>query len=151
MTQVSKYSIFIKGAFLSLVWITTLAYAAQEEAEDDEYFWGVSMNLSQKKCVPCTVGVPPLKGEELQRFFHQLDGTWKLIEEHHLEKEYTFKNFKEALHFVNRIGQLAEVEGHHPDIFLSWGKVKLLYWTHKIDGLSESDFIMAAKSDLCLR
>lgn len=109
------------------------------------------MNLSQKKCVACTAGTPPLKGESLLNYFHQLGEGWKLIEERQLEKEYTFKDFKEALHFVNCVGKLAEEEGHHPDIFLAWGKVKLIYWTHKIKGLSESDFIMAAKSDACYR
>lgn len=69
----------------------------------------------------------------------------EIIEEHHLEHEYKFKNFKEALEFTNKVGALAEQQGHHPDIFLAWGKVKITLFTHKIDGLSESDFIMAAK------
>lgn len=107
--------------------------------------------LSKKKCIPCKAGTPPLKGSELKRFMGELGNGWKLIEEHHLEKEYTFKNFKEALDFVNKVGKIAEEEGHHPDIFLSWGKVKVIFWTHKINGLSESDFVMAAKSDLLLK
>lgn len=107
--------------------------------------------LSKKKCIPCKAGTPPIKGNELKRFMGELGNGWKLVEEHHLEKEYTFKNFKEALDFVNKVGKIAEEEGHHPDIFLSWGKVKLMFWTHKINGLSESDFIMAAKSDILLK
>lgn len=107
--------------------------------------------LSKQKCIPCKAGTPPLKGNELKRFMGDLEKGWKLLDEHHLEKEYIFKNFKEALDFVNKVGKIAEEEGHHPDIFLSWGKVKLIFFTHKINGLSESDFVMAAKSDLLLK
>ncbi|MBF0352978.1 MAG: 4a-hydroxytetrahydrobiopterin dehydratase [SAR324 cluster bacterium] len=105
--------------------------------------------LSQKQCVPCQGGVLPLQGTELQQLLGQLDSQWQLVEEHHLEKEYRFPDFKSALDFTNKIGALAESEGHHPDIHLAWGRVKLVYWTHKIEGLTESDFIMAAKSDMC--
>lgn len=104
-------------------------------------------NLSEKHCIPCKGGVPPLKGEELQVLYRQLANGWKIVDEHHLEKEYVFKNFRDGLAFVNRIGEIAEQEGHHPDLALSWGKVKITTWTHKIDGLSESDFILAAKCD----
>ncbi len=106
-------------------------------------------DLTKKKCIPCTAGTPPLKGTALQSFAKLLEG-WKVVEEHHLEKEYSFKNFKQALEFTNKIGAIAEEEGHHPDITLSWGKVKVVLWTHKINGLSESDFIMAAKCDAAL-
>lgn len=102
-------------------------------------------DLTEKKCVPCVSGATPLKGEMLKPLYLQLGEGWTIVEEHHLEKEYTFKNFKEALAFTNVIGKVAEEEGHHPDIMLTWGKVKLQIWTHKIDGLSESDFILAAK------
>ena len=88
-----------------------------------------------------------MRGESLHALLQQLQGGWKIIDEHHLEKEYTFKNFQEALAFTNKVGAIAEQEGHHPDIHLSWGKVVLLLWTHKIDGLTESDFILAAKCD----
>lgn len=103
--------------------------------------------LAQKKCVPCRGGMPPLKGAELQAIGEKLGGGWKVIHEHHLEKEFTFKNFREALAFTNQVGALAEQEGHHPDIYLAWGKVGVKIWTHKIDGLTESDFILAAKID----
>ena len=105
------------------------------------------MDLSKKKCIPCSKSTPPLKGEELKSFLAQLGPGWKIIDEHHLEKEYPFKNFLQALDFTNKVGALAEQEGHHPDIYLTWGLVKILLWTHKINGLSENDFIMASKCD----
>ena len=108
---------------------------------------GSNGKLSKKTCVPCKRGALPLKGEELARLYQQLDKGWEVVGEHHLEKEYLYRDFKEALSFTNKIGELAEREGHHPDIHLSYGKVKILLWTHKIDGLSESDFILAAKCD----
>jgi len=103
--------------------------------------------LKQKQCVPCKGGIPPLKGEALVQLQRELKGDWNLIKEHHIQKEFTFGNFREALSFTNRVGELAESEGHHPDIHLAWGKVGIEIWTHKIDGLSESDFILAAKID----
>ena len=104
-------------------------------------------DLAKKTCIPCKGGVPPLKGEKLDDLLEKLKNDWKINKEHHLEKEYSFKNFKEALDFTIKVGELAENQGHHPDIFLAWGKVKLTIWTHKIDGLTESDFIFAAKAD----
>ena len=103
--------------------------------------------LSQKSCTPCRGGIPPLKGEALTQLHHQLAKGWEIIGEHHLEKEYLFKNFVDALAFTNKLGEIAEQEGHHPDISLSYGKVKIQLWTHKINGLTESDFILAAKFD----
>jgi len=103
--------------------------------------------LSEKECVPCKGGVPSLKGGELTALLGKLGGGWKAVDEHHLEKEYKFKNFREALDYTNKVGELAEAQGHHPDILLMWGKVRLTIWTHKIDGLTESDFIFAAKAD----
>lgn len=103
--------------------------------------------LAEKKCVPCQGGVPPLRGEKLLGMQKELGGNWKVIDNHHLEKEFSFKNFREALAFTNKVGELAEKENHHPDIYLAWGKVRITLWTHKIDGLSESDFIFAAKTD----
>ena len=107
--------------------------------------------LAQKECVPCKGGVPPLRGEELKTLAGKLEGGWRVVDEHHLEKEYKFGNFREALDFTNRVGELAERQNHHPDIYLAWGKVRLTIWTHKIDGLTESDFVFAAKADRCLR
>jgi 4a-hydroxytetrahydrobiopterin dehydratase len=103
--------------------------------------------LAEKQCVPCKGGVPPLKGEELARLARELNGGWKVVDERQLEKEFKFKDFREALAFTNKLGEVAEREQHHPDIYLAWGKVKLTVWTHKINGLSESDFILAAKAD----
>lgn len=103
--------------------------------------------LSDKKCIPCTKKTPPLKGEKLVELHKQLKSGWKIVEEHHLEKNYPFPDFKEALKFTIKVGALAEEEGHHPDVLLTYGNVKITLWTHKIDGLSESDFILAAKCD----
>jgi 4a-hydroxytetrahydrobiopterin dehydratase len=103
--------------------------------------------LARKHCKPCEGGVPPLKGEALKSLYGELQDGWTVVDEHHLEKEYRFKDFREALDFVNRLGEVAEQEGHHPDIFLAWGKVKVTLWTHSVGGLSENDFILAAKVD----
>ena len=104
-------------------------------------------DLSKKQCVPCRGGVPPLKGHELDALFEQLDGGWSVVDEHHLQKEYRFDDFRQALDFTNLVGEMAEEQDHHPDIFLAWGRVKVTIWTHKIDGLTESDFVFAAKTD----
>ena len=104
-------------------------------------------DLAKKTCIPCRGGVPPLKGTQLADLQEKLKNDWKIINEHHLEKEYSFINFKEALEFTIKVGELAENQDHHPDIFLIWGKVKVTIWTHKIDGLTESDFVFAAKTD----
>ena len=103
--------------------------------------------LAQKECVPCKGGVPPLTPAENDRLLAELGGGWRVVDNHHLEKEYRFPDFREALAFTNRVGELAEAEGHHPDIYLAWGKVRVTIWTHKIDGLTESDFVLAAKID----
>ena len=105
--------------------------------------------LSKRKCVPCQGGVPPLKGAALQQIAAQLGGGWKIADEHHLEREYRFAGFREALDFTNRLGEIAEMEGHHPEILLSWGRVLVTIFTHKVDGLTESDFILAAKCEQC--
>lgn len=105
--------------------------------------------LADRQCVPCRGGVPPLTGEQISPLLDQLDG-WDAIEQHHLEKSYRFKNYSEALAFVNRLSEVAEKEGHHPDICFGWGHVQVEIWTHKIDGLTESDFILAAKIDQVL-
>lgn len=104
-------------------------------------------NLLSKKCIPCSIGADPLTPDEIQEYFKSLDKGWEVKENRHIEKLYKFKNFREALDFTNKVGELAEEEGHHPDIYLSWGKVNIKLWTHKIKGLHENDFIMAAKID----
>jgi 4a-hydroxytetrahydrobiopterin dehydratase len=107
---------------------------------------GAMAELSERQCVPCRGGVPPLKGEEIENLLRQLEG-WQVVNEHHLQKTYRFKDFRESLQFVDRVGALAEEQGHHPDICFGWGKADVTIWTHKIDGLTESDFVLAAKVD----
>jgi len=102
--------------------------------------------LASRQCVPCRGGVPPLKGQELTNLLTKVDG-WEVIDEHHLSKSFRFADFREAQEFVNRVGKLAEEQGHHPDICFGWGRAEITIWTHKIDGLTESDFILAAKID----
>jgi 4a-hydroxytetrahydrobiopterin dehydratase len=101
-------------------------------------------DLASKHCVPCRGGVAALKGKELQDLARQVPG-WKVVNEHHLAREYAFPDLKTALEFVNRVGEVAEQEGHHPNIAFTWGKVEITVYTHKVDGLTESDFILAAK------
>ena len=103
--------------------------------------------LTNRVCVPCQGDIPPLKGKKLKLLQNQLGNRWNVIDEHHLEKEWKFDDFQTALDFTNRIGSLAEEQGHHPDIYLAWGKVGIKMWTHKIGGLTDSDFILAAKID----
>jgi len=102
--------------------------------------------LAERQCVPCRGGVPPMKGDEITEMSSQLPD-WQVVNEHHLQRNYRFKDFKETLDFVNRVGELAEEQGHHPDICFGWGKADITIWTHKIDGLTESDFVLAAKID----
>jgi len=103
-------------------------------------------DLAQKKCVPCRGGVPALTAEEILPLQNQVPD-WEVVGDHHLKRAFSFPDFKKALDFLNRIGEIAEKEDHHPDLFLAWGKVGVEVWTHKIDGLTESDFILAAKID----
>ena len=102
--------------------------------------------LADNACVPCRGGVPPLKGAELEELIRQVPD-WEVVDEHHLRREFRFGNFREALEFVNRVGELAEEQAHHPDIEFGWGRAAVTIFTHKIDGLTESDFILAAKVD----
>ena len=102
--------------------------------------------LATKSCEPCRGGVPPLQGQELERLQREVPG-WKIVESHHLYRLFHFPDFKTALEFVNRVGEIAEEQGHHPAIHFTWGKVEITIWTHKIDGLVEADFILAAKID----
>jgi 4a-hydroxytetrahydrobiopterin dehydratase len=103
--------------------------------------------LATRDCVPCRGGVPPLKGEAITKLKSELDG-WEVVAEHHLRKKYKFNDFKDTQEFVNRVGELAEAQWHHPDICFGWGRAEVTVWTHKIDGLTESDFILAAKIDM---
>lgn len=105
--------------------------------------------LAERQCVPCRGGVPPMKSEQINEMSSQLPD-WQVVGEHHLQREYRFKDFRESLDFVNRVGELAEEQGHHPDICFGWGKADITIWTHKIDGLTESDFVLAAKIDKLL-
>ena len=109
----------------------------------------MTQQLAEKTCVPCRGGIPPLKGKELEQVHKQLTewAHWKVVNEHHIVRTFTFLDFRKALDFVNKVGAVAEEQGHHPDILLTWGKAEITIWTHKIDGLTESDFIMAAKID----
>jgi len=104
------------------------------------------MGLAEKTCVPCRGGVPPLNAEQIRPLAAEVSN-WKVVNNHHIEREFKFPDFKTALDFTNKVGGIAEEQGHHPDIYLAWGKVGVKVWTHKIDGLTESDFIMAAKID----
>ena len=106
--------------------------------------------LARKTCVPCRGGVPPLEGPELAALAMQVP-EWRVVNNHHINRTFAFPDFKAALAFVNRVGVIAEQEGHHPDIFLTWGKAEITSYTHKIDGLTESDFILAAKIDTVSR
>ena len=103
-------------------------------------------NLADRHCVPCRSAVPPLKGDQLAPYAEQLPD-WKIIDEHHITKTFRFPDFKAGLDFVNHVGAVAEEEGHHPDLGLEWGKVEVRIYTHKISGLTESDFVLAAKID----
>jgi 4a-hydroxytetrahydrobiopterin dehydratase len=107
-------------------------------------------DLADKTCVPCRGGVPPLSASEVARLLERIDG-WDAPRNHHLTRTWRFPDFAGALAFVNRIGALAEEQGHHPDVWLARGKVRVDLWTHKIDGLTESDFILAAKIDRAAR
>jgi 4a-hydroxytetrahydrobiopterin dehydratase len=102
--------------------------------------------LASKTCVPCRGGVPALKGAALEALRKQVP-QWNVVNEHHVTHLFAFPDFVQALAFVNKVGALAEEQGHHPDILLTWGKAEIKLWTHKVDGLTESDFIMAAKID----
>jgi 4a-hydroxytetrahydrobiopterin dehydratase len=107
--------------------------------------------LALRQCMPCKGGVPPLRSDALKDYQQQLGGGWIIVEDHHLQKDFRFPDFRSALEFVNRVGELADEVNHHPDIRLSWGKVGITLWTHKIGGLSETDFVFAAKVDMLPR
>jgi 4a-hydroxytetrahydrobiopterin dehydratase len=103
--------------------------------------------LAKRRCIPCEGGIPKLDEDGANQLLRQLNGNWSVVEGHHLQRDYHFEDFVTALAFVNQVGALAEENGHHPDLFLAWGKVGVTIWTHAVDGLTESDFILAAKID----
>ncbi|MEP6888170.1 MAG: 4a-hydroxytetrahydrobiopterin dehydratase [Nitrospirales bacterium] len=105
------------------------------------------MGLADNACIPCRGGVPPVESARAQELLTQLAGGWQMNKDGHLERLYTFADFARALDFANKVGAVAEAEGHHPDLYLAWGKCKVEIWTHKISGLTESDFYLAAKAD----
>jgi 4a-hydroxytetrahydrobiopterin dehydratase len=103
--------------------------------------------LAKMECVPCKGGIPPLKGDDLKAFHARLGAQWALVNDHHLEREYVFGSFKEAMAFTNRIAEMSDTQGHHSVMLVNFKKVKLTVWTHKIDGLTDSDFVYCAKAD----
>jgi len=105
------------------------------------------MTLADKQCVPCRGGTPPMERAKAKELLAHLSSGWQLNQEGHLERTYPFKNFVQALEFANKVGAIAEAEGHHPDLHIAWGRCKVEIWTHKIQGLTESDFYLAAKAD----
>jgi 4a-hydroxytetrahydrobiopterin dehydratase len=136
----TTYNLSIEAFYLLLLGIDRIKVIS--------YVGGVYMNdLLSKKCIPCNIGAAPLNQEEIYDYLKKLKDGWQVMERKYIEKTYKFKDFIEALNFTNKVGELAEKEGHHPDIYLSWGKVVLKLWTHKIKGLHENDFILAAKID----
>jgi 4a-hydroxytetrahydrobiopterin dehydratase len=108
------------------------------------------MSLADKKCVPCRGGVPPMEWPKVQELLYQLKPGWHVNPPGHLERSYAFPDFAQALAFADKVGAIAEEEGHHPDLHVAWGKCAVEIWTHKIDGLTESDFYLAAKADRAL-
>ena len=103
--------------------------------------------LDKQTCKPCVEGAEPLAADIIEKLKKQLPGGWKIEDGHHLAKTFAFDNFQQALDFTNRVGEIAEAENHHPEILLTWGKVEVRIWSHKADGLTENDFILAAKAD----
>ena len=104
-------------------------------------------NLVNKKCVPCEGGTPPLSAEEIKNYLAELKDGWEVLESQKIIKEFKFKDFKQAMEFVNKVAGIAEQEGHHPDFAIHYNKVEIILWTHAVGGLSENDFILAAKID----
>jgi len=108
----------------------------------------MSQSLADQECEACTSGDEPLTESEYAEYLTEIDGdVWEVVDEHHLVGSYEFENFRDALEFTYEVGELAEEEWHHPDIHLAWGEVRIEMWTHKIDGLHQADFVMAARMD----
>lgn len=109
------------------------------------------MSLAEKACVPCRGGTPPMDRQAAEQFLRELEDGWQLNADGHLERTYPFKNFRQAMVFANKVAEIAESEGHHPNLHVAWGRCRVEIWTHKIQGLTESDFYFAAKADRALR
>jgi 4a-hydroxytetrahydrobiopterin dehydratase len=109
--------------------------------------YGDNMELHKKKCIPCEGNTPPLEPEKIDNLMLEIDGSWEVLNYHHLKREFQFEDFQKALDFVNIVGEICENSGHHANFELGWGFVIVLIWTHKIDGLTESDFILASIID----
>ena len=107
--------------------------------------------LADQACVPCAGGQPPLEARQARELLQQLEPGWEIVQQHHLRREFRFANFRAALDFTNRVGELAEALNHHPDMELAWGRVVVTIWTHKINGLHQADFVWAAKVDRLYR
>jgi 4a-hydroxytetrahydrobiopterin dehydratase len=108
-------------------------------------------DLARRQCVPCKAGIPPLAPDRVESLRRQISRDWKLIDGHHLEREFRVKDFRQALALANRFGEIAEGQNHHPDLLVSWGKLRLTLYTHAINGLHENDFILAARIDALVR
>jgi 4a-hydroxytetrahydrobiopterin dehydratase len=108
-------------------------------------------NLANKQCVPCEGGVNPLTGSQLEHLQRELGEGWRVVDEHRLEKEFKFDTYREGVDFVNEVAAIAEEQNHHPAIYLGYGKVRITLWTHNIDGLSDNDFIVAARIEQSIR
>jgi 4a-hydroxytetrahydrobiopterin dehydratase len=106
--------------------------------------------LAESKCDSCDTATKPLEFKEASQLLAELGGEWRIVDNHHLEKTFRFKDFRQALGFTNKIGEIAESVGHHPDIYLTWGKVRIEIFTHKVNGLTKDDFVLAAKFDRAL-
>ena len=105
------------------------------------------MNLADQKCVPCRGGVPPMDRSRAALMLSQLGTSWQVNHSGHLERSYRFDDFSHSMAFANRVANIAEAEGHHPDLHVRWGECKVEIWTHKVNGLTESDFVLAAKTE----
>ncbi len=103
--------------------------------------------LTEKACGPCADAEAPFEPDEIREYIPEIDGDWEVVDNHHLERTFDFDDFEGALDFVNRVGALAEEENHHPDLYLTWGEARVKIWTHSVDGLTEADFVFAAKTD----
>ncbi|MBA7538754.1 putative pterin-4-alpha-carbinolamine dehydratase [subsurface metagenome] len=105
------------------------------------------MNLKNKKCIPCEGGIPSLNIKESGKYLKIINSAWKISENKRIERRFKFVNFAHTMAFVNKVAKIAEQEGHHPDMYISYSECKIELWTHAINGLSENDFILAAKID----